>query len=145
MARGAARSDADEQRSYGGFLAHDERRTRTGEFLHLPHTAWNRGEYDFEGVHHRGAGGRLRRPPLTRPPVFFGGSSEAALPIAARHADTCLTRGEPRPPGGRVGPVAQLLRRARSTRSRVASEKRPGPGPRRRRSAWTPLSAPPPP
>ncbi|MFJ3666847.1 LLM class flavin-dependent oxidoreductase [Streptomyces sp. NPDC090106] len=31
----------------------------------------------------------------SRPPVFFGGSPAAALPVAARHADTCLTWGEP--------------------------------------------------
>ncbi|MEV6616399.1 LLM class flavin-dependent oxidoreductase [Streptomyces sp. NPDC051051] len=88
-------SDADEQRSYGDFLAHDGRYARTGEFLHLLRTAWRGEAYDFEGDHYRVAGGRLRRPPLARPPVFFGGSSEAALPVAARYADTYLTWGEP--------------------------------------------------
>ncbi|MCI3276604.1 LLM class flavin-dependent oxidoreductase [Streptomyces cylindrosporus] len=88
-------SDADEQRAYGDFLAKDDRYARTGEFLELLHRAWSGESYDFEGAHYRVAGGRLRRPPLTRPPVFFGGSSEAALPVAARHADTYLTWGEP--------------------------------------------------
>ncbi|WP_406722084.1 LLM class flavin-dependent oxidoreductase [Streptomyces althioticus] len=88
-------SDADEQRSYGDFLGHDERYGRTGEFLHLLHTAWQGESYDFDGEHYRVAGGRLRRPPQARPPVFFGGSSEAALPLAARYADTYLTWGEP--------------------------------------------------
>ncbi|MEU4881589.1 LLM class flavin-dependent oxidoreductase [Streptomyces althioticus] len=88
-------SDADEQRSYGDFLGHDERYGRTGEFLHLLHTAWQGESYDFDGEHYRVAGGRLRRPPQARPPVFFGGSSEAALPVAARYADTYLTWGEP--------------------------------------------------
>lgn len=92
-------SDADEQRSYGDFLGHDERYGRTGEFLHLLHTAWQGESYDFDGEHYRVAGGRLRRPPQARPPVFFGGSSEAALPLAARYADTYLTWGEP--PHGR--------------------------------------------
>ncbi|UIX33960.1 LLM class flavin-dependent oxidoreductase [Streptomyces sp. GQFP] len=88
-------SDADEQRGYGDFLGHDERYARTDEFLTLLHTAWTGEPYDYEGAHYRVAGGRLRRPPLARPPVFFGGSSEAALPVAARHADTYLTWGEP--------------------------------------------------
>lgn len=88
-------SDADEQRSYGDFLDHDERYGRTDEFLQLLHTAWAGQPYDFDGAHYRVAGGLLRRPPLARPPVFFGGSSAAALPVAARHADTYLTWGEP--------------------------------------------------
>ncbi|MGW9494098.1 LLM class flavin-dependent oxidoreductase [Streptomyces prasinus] len=88
-------SDADEQRSYGDFLGHDERYARTDEFLGLLRTAWSGQPYAFEGVHYRVAGGTLRRPPRTPPPVFFGGSSQAALPVAARHADTYLTWGEP--------------------------------------------------
>ncbi|MFD7970570.1 LLM class flavin-dependent oxidoreductase [Streptomyces clavifer] len=88
-------SDADEQRAYGDFLDHDARYARTDEFLGLLHTAWSGQAYDFEGAHYRVAGGRLRRPPAERPPVFFGGSSAAALPVAARHADTYLTWGEP--------------------------------------------------
>ncbi|MFK0114271.1 LLM class flavin-dependent oxidoreductase [Streptomyces sp. NPDC090994] len=88
-------SDADEQRAYGDFLAHDERYARTAEFLHLLRAAWDGRPYDFEGVHYRIAGGQLRRPPVPRPPVFFGGSSAAALPVAARYADTYLTWGEP--------------------------------------------------
>ncbi|MET7488673.1 LLM class flavin-dependent oxidoreductase [Streptomyces sp. NPDC005538] len=88
-------SDADEQRAYGDFLSHDERYARTAEFLGLLRTAWSGESYDFEGAHYRVAGGRLRRPPLQAPPVFFGGSSEAALPVAARYADTYLTWGEP--------------------------------------------------
>ncbi|GGL91538.1 alkanesulfonate monooxygenase [Streptomyces fumigatiscleroticus] len=88
-------SDADEQRAYGDFLGHDERYARTDEFLTLLHTAWTGERYDFEGTHYQVAGGQLRRPPAARPPVFFGGSSDAALPVAARHADTYLTWGEP--------------------------------------------------
>jgi alkanesulfonate monooxygenase len=88
-------SDADEQRAYGDFLSHDERYDRTDEFLHLLRTAWTGEPYDHEGTHYRVQGGRLRRPPQEQPQIFFGGSSPAALPVAARHADTYLTWGEP--------------------------------------------------
>ncbi|MFF4653285.1 LLM class flavin-dependent oxidoreductase [Streptomyces sp. NPDC001380] len=88
-------SDADEQRAYGDWLDHDARYARTDEFLTLLRRAWTGEPYDFDGAHYRVAAGRLRRPPAEAPPVFFGGSSAPALPVAARHADTYLTWGEP--------------------------------------------------
>ncbi|MFM9611055.1 LLM class flavin-dependent oxidoreductase [Streptomyces sp. V2] len=100
-------SDADEQRAYGDFLSHDERYARTGEFLDLLRTAWSGDPYDYEGAHYRVAGGRLRKPPAELPPVFFGGSSQAALPVAAKYADTYLTWGEP------PAAVAQKIGRVR--------------------------------
>ncbi|MDX3383508.1 LLM class flavin-dependent oxidoreductase [Streptomyces niveiscabiei] len=100
-------SDADEQRAYGDFLSHDERYARTGEFLDLLRTAWSGEPYDYEGAHYRVAGGRLRKPPAELPPVFFGGSSQAALPVAAKYADTYLTWGEP------PAAVAQKIGRVR--------------------------------
>ncbi|MFI8194257.1 LLM class flavin-dependent oxidoreductase [Streptomyces sp. NPDC085946] len=105
-------SDADEQRSYGDFLDHDARYARTDEFLTLLRGAWSGEPYDFDGVHYRVAGGRLRRPPAAPPQVFFGGSSAAALPVAARHADTYLTWGEPPAAVARkIGRVRELAAR----------------------------------
>ncbi|KND39146.1 LLM class flavin-dependent oxidoreductase [Streptomyces acidiscabies] len=100
-------SDADEQRAYGDFLSHDERYGRTAEFLDLLRTAWSGEPYDHEGAHYRVAGGQLRKPPAELPPVFFGGSSQAALPVAAKYADTYLTWGEP------PAAVAQKIGRVR--------------------------------
>src|SRR6185312_9043069 len=37
----------------------------------------------------------LAQPPNPVPPLYFGGSSKAAGPVAARHADVYLTWGEP--------------------------------------------------
>ncbi|WP_416975245.1 LLM class flavin-dependent oxidoreductase [Streptomyces sp. 4F14] len=99
-------SDADEQRAYGDFLSHDERYGRTAEFLGLLRTAWSGEAYDHEGAHYRVVGGRLRKP-AEAPPVFFGGSSRAALPVAAKYADTYLTWGEP------PAAVAQKIGRVR--------------------------------
>ncbi|MCI1858198.1 MAG: FMNH2-dependent alkanesulfonate monooxygenase [Sporolactobacillus sp.] len=81
----------------GLFLDHDRRYALTDEFL----TIWKdllRGEkVDFVGKHLQIRGGRLLYPPVQKPfpPVFFGGSSEAGIKVAAKHADVYLTWGEP--------------------------------------------------
>ncbi|MFJ1754864.1 LLM class flavin-dependent oxidoreductase [Kitasatospora sp. NPDC088134] len=99
-------SDA-EQRSYGDPLGHDERYARAGEFLDVLRTAWRGEPFEHRGAHYRIDGGHLRRPPDPVPPIHFGGSSEAALAVAARHADTYLTWGEP------VPQVAEKIARVR--------------------------------
>lgn len=81
----------------GLHLGHDERYDLTDEFL----TAWRQisaGEVcDFEGEHLRFRGGKLLFRPVQSPypPLYFGGSSPAAIQVAARHVDVYLTWGEP--------------------------------------------------
>ena len=87
--------ESTEQRRFGDWLDHDERYARTAEFLTVLRGAWSGEPYDFEGEHYRVAGATTRRVPDPVPPVFFGGSSPAALRVAAGHADTYLTWGEP--------------------------------------------------
>ncbi len=52
---------------------------------------------DFDGKHVRVRGARNFHEPVQKPypPLYFGGSSEAAHEIAAEHVDTYLTWGEP--------------------------------------------------
>ncbi|WP_431038005.1 LLM class flavin-dependent oxidoreductase [Streptomyces sp. P6-2-1] len=87
--------DATEQRRFGDHVGHDERYARTDEFLSIVRGAWSGKPYDFEGKHYRVDGGLTALPPDPLPEVFFGGSSAAAGPVAARHADVYLTWGEP--------------------------------------------------
>ncbi|MBW4715649.1 LLM class flavin-dependent oxidoreductase [Saccharothrix obliqua] len=87
--------DAVEQRRFGDWLDHDQRYARTDEFLHVVRSVWGGRPVDFTGTHYRVAGATLSAPPDPVPDVYFGGSSEAALPVAARHADVYLTWGEP--------------------------------------------------
>ncbi|UQU66745.1 LLM class flavin-dependent oxidoreductase [Couchioplanes caeruleus] len=84
-----------EQRRFGDWLDHDQRYARTAEFLTVLRGAWSGAPYDFDGEHYRVAGATTRAAPEPVPPVFFGGSSPAALRVAAAHADTYLTWGEP--------------------------------------------------
>jgi len=86
---------ADEQRRFGDHLSHDERYARTGEFLAIVRGAWSGGPFDFTGEHYQVTGATVMRPPDPLPGVYFGGSSAAAGPVAARFADTYLTWGEP--------------------------------------------------
>ncbi|MEV6343048.1 LLM class flavin-dependent oxidoreductase [Actinoplanes sp. NPDC051851] len=86
-------SDAAEQQRFGDWLDKDQRYARTGEFLSVLRGAWQ-GPYDFEGSHYRVAGALAPRA-FTPPPIYFGGSSPAALQVAADHADVYLTWGEP--------------------------------------------------
>lgn len=84
-----------EQRRFGDWLDHDQRYARTGEFLHLVRSIWRGEPVDFTGEHYRVADARVSTPPDPLPRIYFGGSSPAALPIAAEYVDTYLTWGEP--------------------------------------------------
>lgn len=92
--------DQAELEGDGVFADHDTRYRITDEFLsiwrdHLSR-AHDGGTVDFEGRFLKSKGGRLLYPPVQtpHPPLWFGGSSEAAHEIAASHVDTYLTWGE---------------------------------------------------
>ncbi|MCX5535101.1 LLM class flavin-dependent oxidoreductase [Streptomyces sp. NBC_00006] len=90
--------DSAEQRRFGDHLDHDQRYARTDEFLSVVRGVWggsSQGPFDFAGEHYRVDGGYTALPPDPRPEIFFGGSSAAAGPVAARHSDVYLTWGEP--------------------------------------------------
>ncbi len=87
--------DAIEQQRFGDWTDHDARYARTAEFLTVLRGAWGPVPFDFSGEHYRVAGAETLATPDPVPPVYFGGSSDAALTVAARHADVYLTWGEP--------------------------------------------------
>lgn len=81
----------------GLHLSHDARYDLTDEFLQV----WRRvvaGEsVDFQGNYFDIQGAKLLFPPVQNPypPLWFGGSSVAAMRVAAKHIDVYLTWGEP--------------------------------------------------
>jgi alkanesulfonate monooxygenase len=87
--------DAIEQRRFGDWHDHDARYARTAEFLRIIRGVWSGTPLDFAGEHLRVEGATTLAPPDPLPEVYFGGSSPAALPVAAQHADVYLTWGEP--------------------------------------------------
>jgi alkanesulfonate monooxygenase len=86
---------ASEQLRFGDHLSHDERYARTAEFLAIVRGAWSGTPFDFDGKYYQVTGATVMRPPEPVPGVYFGGSSAAAGPVAARYVDTYLTWGEP--------------------------------------------------
>ncbi|MCX2728670.1 LLM class flavin-dependent oxidoreductase [Saccharopolyspora sp. NFXS83] len=87
--------ESAEQRRYGDWLDHDKRYERTDEFLAAMRAIWSGAPADFDGEHYRLRGATAYDVPNPQPPLYFGGSSPAALPVAARRADVHLTWGEP--------------------------------------------------
>ncbi|GAA4615247.1 LLM class flavin-dependent oxidoreductase [Saccharopolyspora hordei] len=87
--------ESTEQRRYGDWLDHDQRYERTDEFLAVLRGIFEGEPFDFDGTHYQVRGATAFEAPDPAPPLYFGGSSEAALPVAARRADVHLTWGEP--------------------------------------------------
>ncbi len=87
--------ESAEQRQFGDFLDKDARYARTGEFLGIVRGLLQGQTISYEGEHLHVEGARLAHVPETSPAIYFGGSSKAAGPVAAAHADVYLTWGEP--------------------------------------------------
>ncbi len=86
--------DDAEQRRFGDTLAKEARYARAAEFLQIVRELWEGDPVDFNGEHLTVQDAQIAPYPV-RPGVYLGGSSEAALDVAARHADVYLTWGEP--------------------------------------------------
>lgn len=111
--------DASDLEADGSFLTHDERYAHASEFLDV----WRRllaGEtVDYVGRYLRVKGARQLFPPIQRPhpPLYFGGSSNAAHDVAAQHTDLYLTWGEP--PADVAAKIADVRERARQAGRQV--------------------------
>lgn len=93
--------DRAELEGDGVFLDHAQRYEQSAEFIRIWREILERshegGTLDYEGEHLSVKGAKLLFPPLQKPypPVYFGGSSEAAHDLAAEQVDAYLTWGEP--------------------------------------------------
>jgi alkanesulfonate monooxygenase len=92
-----AGGDPVEMAGEGVFLDHDERYELTHEFLTIWRQLFTEEEVNLHGDYLHIDGGQLPYPPVQKPypPLYFGGSSPAALDVAAEHVDVYLTWGEP--------------------------------------------------
>ncbi|SHF07981.1 alkanesulfonate monooxygenase [Kaistia soli DSM 19436] len=103
----------------GVFLPHDQRYEQAAEFLEI----WSRlltGEtVDFAGKHYRVEKARLDFPPVQapRPPLYFGGSSDAGQDLAAEATELYLTWGEP--PAGVGEKIAAVRAKAKARGRRL--------------------------
>ncbi|MHA6833336.1 FMNH2-dependent alkanesulfonate monooxygenase [Ralstonia pseudosolanacearum] len=108
--------DPSELAGDGLFLDHAQRYEASDEFIRIWRetlAASHEGAaLDYTGQHLSVKGARVLFPPVQRPhpPVYFGGSSEAAHALAAEQVDTYLTWGEP--PAAVADKIADVRRRA---------------------------------
>ncbi|CAN7311161.1 FMNH2-dependent alkanesulfonate monooxygenase [Variovorax sp. LjRoot178] len=89
--------DPDEQRGDGSFLSHAERYEVTTEFLRIWRSVAAGETVNFAGKHLRVENAKTLYPPVQKPypPLWFGGSSDAAIELAGEQVDVYLTWGEP--------------------------------------------------
>jgi alkanesulfonate monooxygenase len=88
-----------EQHRDGDWLGHDERYQRTDEYLEILRRVWTSEKpFDFEGrfYHLRKAFSEVRSTQQPHVPIYFGGASEAAVRVGAKHCDVYALFGEPR-------------------------------------------------
>jgi alkanesulfonate monooxygenase len=86
-----------EQRRDGDWLDHDERYARSDAFLEVVRRTWTSEEpFDIANDFYRAEQARSAIRPQQQPhiPIWFGGSSDAALRVAGRHADVFALWGE---------------------------------------------------
>ncbi|MBK0003317.1 MULTISPECIES: FMNH2-dependent alkanesulfonate monooxygenase [Erwiniaceae] len=89
--------DPVENRGDGIFLSHADRYQVTREFLDVYSRLLKGEKVDYDGAHIRVEGAEILFPPVQEngPPLYFGGSSDEAIDVAANQVDTYLTWGEP--------------------------------------------------
>ncbi|UFM67391.1 FMNH2-dependent alkanesulfonate monooxygenase (plasmid) [Paracoccus sp. MA] len=112
--------DPVENAGDGIHLNHAERYEVTEEFLNV-YKALLAGEtVNHHGRHLKIEDGKLLFPPLQEngPPLYFGGSSEAASKVASRQIDKYLTWGEP---PAQVRDKIESVRRLAATEGREVS------------------------
>jgi alkanesulfonate monooxygenase len=108
--------DQAELEADGLHANHAERYEITDEFLRIWRAtlAGDGGDagFDFEGKHLKVKGAKTLYPAVQKPypPLYFGGSSEAAHELAAEQVDVYLTWGEP--PEAVAGKIKDMRTRA---------------------------------
>ena len=105
-----------EQRRDGDYLDKDDRYARTDEYLDVLKRGWTaEAPFDHEGRFYRFEGFHAEVRPLTRIPLYFGGSSAAAYRVGGKHADTYALWGEP------LAETAEQIASVRAAAAKAAS------------------------
>lgn len=89
--------DDTDQRKDGDYLDHDQRYARSAEYLDIVKRIWaSESPIDHEGANYRFSQAYSSVKPLQKPhlPIYFGGSSAAAIKVAAQYADVYALWGE---------------------------------------------------
>ncbi|MDB4974216.1 MAG: alkanesulfonate monooxygenase [Myxococcaceae bacterium] len=87
----------EEQARDGDFLSKEERYARTDDYIAVLKKTWtSSAPFDHEGPYYRVRDSLSAVKPVQQPhlPIFFGGASESAIRVAAKHADVYALFGE---------------------------------------------------
>jgi alkanesulfonate monooxygenase len=107
--------DDTDQRRDGDYLPHDERYARTDEYVDILKRVWTADRpVDHEGKYYRFKGALPDIKPVQKPhiPIYFGGTSDAAIEVGAKHADIYAIWGEP------LAESADIIRKVRAAAAR---------------------------
>lgn len=103
--------DAKMLGAYGMNIPHDERYDMADEYLTIWHRLFAGESVDYQGKYFTTTGAKLALPvgdTITPPPLWFGGSSDKALDVSAKHTDTYLSWGEtPEQIGAKIAKVKE--------------------------------------
>jgi alkanesulfonate monooxygenase len=105
----------DELAKDGDHLTKDQRYARTSEYLDIVRQEWTSEKpFDYKGDYYNVVQAFGGVKPLQKPqiPVYFGGSSDAAIPVAGKHADIFALWGETQ------AQVAETIARVRHAAAR---------------------------
>lgn len=107
---------SDEELSQDGdFTTKDERYARTSEYLDIVRQEWTSDRpFDYEGRFYKVSQAFGDVKPVQKPhiPVYFGGSSPAAIGVAGKHADVYALWGET------LEQVGETIRQVRAAAAR---------------------------
>jgi alkanesulfonate monooxygenase len=87
----------DEMAKDGDHLTKAARYARTDEYLDIVRREWTSAKpFDYEGRYYKVIQGFGAVKPVQQPhiPIYFGGSSDEAIPVAGKHADIFALWGE---------------------------------------------------
>ncbi len=87
--------DDKELRGDGSYIGKDERYARTDEYLTVLRQEWTADQpFDFKGEYYQFEGAHSAVKSAKPIPLYFGGSSDAAIEVAGKHADVYALWGE---------------------------------------------------
>ncbi|HDS1737435.1 LLM class flavin-dependent oxidoreductase [Pseudomonas sp. BP8] len=88
--------DSGDLQRDGDYLDKDARYARTDEYLQVLRQTWTGSEpFDHHGEHYRVEDNLTLVKPVEHLPIYFSGASDAAVEVAAKHADVYMMWGEP--------------------------------------------------
>jgi alkanesulfonate monooxygenase len=112
--------DSGDLQRDGDFLDKDARYARTDEYLEVLKQTWTQNQpFSHQGEHYRVEDNLTLVKPLQKPhvPIYFSGASDAAVEVAAKHADVYMMWGEP------LENIRQRIAQVRNAAARYGRDK----------------------